>query len=59
MVSPQLLPTVKFTVNSEEQGNLEGKAQFLVSAEVLLACSATNPASKDPWNSRPHPVNWG
>lgn len=57
MASPQPLPTVKFKVSSEEQGNLEGKAQFLVSAEVLLACSATNPASKDPLNSRPHPVN--
>lgn len=50
MASPQPLPTVKFKVNSEEQGNLEGKAQFLVSAEVLLACSATKPASKDPLN---------
>lgn len=56
MASPQPLPTVKFKVNLEEQRNFEGKAQFLVSAEVLLACSATNPASKDPLNSRPHPV---
>lgn len=59
MASSQPLPTVKFKVNSEEQGNLEGKAQFFVSAEVLLAFSATNPASKDPLIQRPHPVNWG
>lgn len=33
---PQLLPTVKFNVKSEEQGNRDGKALCLVSANVLL-----------------------